>query len=117
LLDWEDRAEGVEDPDMPYYLGGGGGGGQPPPPPPPPPGPQGGGGGVPAHAPVVGGAGKGGVAPGALPPPVQGDLDDVVKQPVGGGMACSAAFDTEAAKQLAPTLRALGIGTGAEVVP
>jgi hypothetical protein len=55
-------AEGVEDPDMPYYLGSGGGGGQPPPPPPPPPGPQGGGYGVPAHAPVVGGAGQGGVA-------------------------------------------------------
>jgi hypothetical protein len=59
LLDWEDGAEGVEDPDMPYYLGGGGGVGQPPPPPPPPPGPQGGGGGVPAHAPVVGRAGQG----------------------------------------------------------
>jgi hypothetical protein len=87
LLDWEDGAEGVEDPDMPYYLGGGGGGGQPPPPPPPPPGPQGGGGGVPAHAPVVGGAGQGGVATGAPPPPVQGEPDDVVQQPVGGGMA------------------------------
>jgi hypothetical protein len=61
LLDWEDGAEGVEDPDMPYYLGEGGGG-QPPPPPPPPPGPQGGGGRVPAHAPVVVGAGQGGVA-------------------------------------------------------
>jgi hypothetical protein len=71
LLDWEDRAEGVEDPDMPYYLGGGGGG-QPPPPPPTPPGPQGGGGGVPAHAPVV---------------VVQGDLDDVVQQPIAGGLA------------------------------
>jgi hypothetical protein len=58
LLDWEDGAEGVEDPDMPYYLGGGGGG-QTPPPPPPPPGPQGGGGGVPAYAPVVEGAGQG----------------------------------------------------------
>jgi hypothetical protein len=87
LLDWEDGAEGVEDPDMPYYLGGRGGGGQPPPPPPPPPGPQGGGGGVPAYAPVVGGAGQGGVAPGAPPPPVQGELDDVVQQPAGGGMA------------------------------
>jgi hypothetical protein len=65
LLDWEDRAEGVEDPDMPYYLGGGGGGGQPPPPSPPPPDPQGGGGGVPAYAPVVGGGGQGEVAPGA----------------------------------------------------
>jgi hypothetical protein len=86
LLDWEDGAEGVEDPDMPYYLGGGGGG-QPPPPPPPPPGPQGGGGGVPAHAAVVVGAGQGGVAPGAQPPPVQGDLDDVVQQPIGGGLA------------------------------
>jgi hypothetical protein len=69
---------------MPYYLGGGGGG-QPPPPPPPPPGPQGGGGGVPAYAPVVGGAGQGGVAPGAPPPPAQGELDDVVQQPVEGG--------------------------------
>jgi hypothetical protein len=87
LLDWEDRAEGVEDPDMPYYLGGGGGGGQPPPPPPPPPGPQGGGGGVPAYAIVVEGAGQGGVAPGAPPPPLQGELDDVVQQPAGGGMA------------------------------
>jgi type IV secretory pathway VirB10-like protein len=38
LLNWEDGAEGIEDSDMPYYLGGGGGGGQPPPPPPPPPG-------------------------------------------------------------------------------
>jgi hypothetical protein len=27
LLDWEDGAEGVEDPDMLYYLGGGGVGG------------------------------------------------------------------------------------------
>jgi hypothetical protein len=79
LLDWEDGAEGVEDPDMPYYLGGGGGGGQPPPPPPPPPGPQGGGGGEPAYAPAVGGAGQGVVAPGAPPPPVQGELDDVVQ--------------------------------------
>jgi hypothetical protein len=87
LLDWEDKAEGVEDTDMPYYLGGRGGGGQPPPPPPSPPGPQGGGSGVPAHAPVVGGAGQGGVAPGAPPPPVQGEMDDVVQQPVGGGMA------------------------------
>jgi hypothetical protein len=26
LLDWEDGTEGVEDPDIPYYLGGGGGG-------------------------------------------------------------------------------------------
>jgi hypothetical protein len=86
LLDWEDGAEGVEDPDMPYYLGGGGGG-QPPPPPPPPPGPQGGGGGVPAYAPVVEGTGQGGVAPGAPPPPVQGELDDVVQQPAGGGVA------------------------------
>jgi hypothetical protein len=59
LLDWEDGAEGEEDPDMPYYLGGGGGGGQPPPPPPPPPG----------------------------PPPVQGDQDDVVQQPIGGRLA------------------------------
>jgi hypothetical protein len=81
LLDWEDGAEGEEDPGMPYYLGGGGGGGQPPPPPPPPPGPQGGGGGVPAHAPVAGGAGQEGVAPGAPPQPVQGELDDV-QQPV-----------------------------------
>jgi hypothetical protein len=86
LLDWEDRAEGVEDPDMPYYLGGGGGG-QPPPPPPTPPGPQGGGGGVPAHAPAVVGAGQGGVAPGTPPLPVQGDLDDVVQQPIAGGLA------------------------------
>jgi hypothetical protein len=87
LLDWKDGAAGVEDPDMPYYLGGGGGGGQSPPPPPPSPGPQGGGGRVPAHAPVVGGAGQGGVAPGAPPPPVQGELDDVVQQPIGGGLA------------------------------
>jgi hypothetical protein len=71
LLDWEDGAEGVEDPDMPYYLGERGGCGQPPPPPPPPPGPQGGGGRVPAHAPVVEGAGQEGVAPGALPPHVR----------------------------------------------
>jgi hypothetical protein len=87
LLDWEELAEGVEDPDMPYYLRGGGEGGQPPPPPPPPPGSQGGGSGVPAHAPVVVGAGQGGVAPGAPPRPVQGDLDDVVQQPIGGGLA------------------------------
>jgi hypothetical protein len=39
------------------------------------------------HAPVVVGAGQGGVAPGAQPPPVQGDLDDVVQQPIGGGLA------------------------------
>jgi hypothetical protein len=70
---------------MPYYLRGGGG--QPPPPLPPPPGPQGGGGGVLAHAPVVVGAGQGGVAPGAPPLPAQGDLDDVVQQPIGGGLA------------------------------
>jgi hypothetical protein len=87
LLDWEDGAEGVEDPDMPYYLGSGGGGGQPPPQPPPPPGPQGGEGGVPAYAPVVEGAGQGVVAPGAPPPPVQGELDDIVQQPARGGMA------------------------------
>jgi hypothetical protein len=87
LLDWEDGAEGVEDPDMPYYLGSGGGGGQPPPPPPPPLGPQGGGGGVPAYAIVVEGAGQAEVAPGAPPPPVQGELDDIVQQPAGGGMA------------------------------
>jgi hypothetical protein len=86
LLDWEDGAERVEDPDMPYYLGGGGGG-QPPPPLPPPPGPQDGGGGVPAYGPVVGGAGLGGVAPGAPPPPAQGKLDDVVQQPAEGGVA------------------------------
>jgi hypothetical protein len=86
LLDWEDGAEGVEDPDIAYYLGGGGGG-QLPPPPPPPPGPQGDGGGVPAYAPVVGGAGQGGVAPGAPPPPAQGELDDVVQQPAEGGAA------------------------------
>jgi hypothetical protein len=84
LLDWKDGAEGVEDPEMPYYLSGGGGG-QPPPPPPPPPGPQSGGGGVPAYAPVVGGAGQGGVAPRAPPPPAQGELDDVVQQPAEGG--------------------------------
>jgi hypothetical protein len=35
----------------------------------------------------VGGAGQGGVAPGAPPPPVQGKLDDVVQQPIGGGFA------------------------------
>jgi hypothetical protein len=87
LLDWVDGEEGVDEPDMPYYLGGGGGGGQPPPPPPPPPGQEGGGGRVPAHAPVLVGAGKGGVAPGTPPPPVQGDLDDVVQQPIGGGLA------------------------------
>jgi hypothetical protein len=45
------------------------------------------GGRVPAHAPVVVGVGQGGVAPGAPPPPVQGDLDDVVQQPIGGGLA------------------------------
>jgi hypothetical protein len=33
----------------------------------------------------VEGAGQGGVAPGAPPPPVQGELDDVVQQPVEGG--------------------------------
>jgi hypothetical protein len=35
----------------------------------------------------VGGAGQGGVAPGAPLPPVQGELDDVVQQPIRGGLA------------------------------
>jgi hypothetical protein len=35
----------------------------------------------------VGGAGQGGVAPGAPLPPVQGELDYVVQQPIGGGLA------------------------------
>jgi hypothetical protein len=35
----------------------------------------------------VGGAGQGGVAPGAPPLPEQGELDDVVQQLIGGGLA------------------------------
>jgi hypothetical protein len=73
LLDKKDGAEGVEDPDLPYYLGGGGGGQTPPPPPPPPGpqggggGPQGGGGGVLAYAPVVEGASSPRSPPSSVP--------------------------------------------------
>jgi hypothetical protein len=83
LLDWKDGAEGVEDPDMPYYLGGGGGGEQSPPPPPPPPNPQGGGGGVPAQAPVEGGPNDGGEAAGWTPSAMRDNRGHVVYDQAG----------------------------------